>query len=92
MTQPFAQKQIELGFFVRLMHVRVGVGINPAKAPRMLGADDFGHACVVVYLNLEHRHRQPWQAVFLADLQGGGVRAVEQYFDRLSGCIGCAAA
>lgn len=35
MTQPFAQKQIELDFFIWLVHVGVGVGIDAAKAPSM---------------------------------------------------------
>ena len=79
MAQPFAQKHIQLGLFVRLVHRCVRVRIDAAKTPRMFGADDFGHAGVVIDLHFQLRYRQPGQAVLLAHLQGRGVRTCLLY-------------
>ncbi|RMO73637.1 hypothetical protein ALQ35_05700 [Pseudomonas fluorescens] len=76
-TQPFTEEHIELCFLIGLVHEHIRVRIDAAKAPRMFGADHFGHARIVIHLDFQLRHRQPRQAVFLAHAQGGGVRAVD---------------
>ena len=65
MAQPLTQKYIELGFLVGLVHGHVGVRVNTAKTPRMLGRNHLSHARIVVHLNLQFGYRQPRQAVFL---------------------------
>ena len=82
MPEPFAEKQVELGFLVGLVHGRVRVGVNAAKAPGVLGADHFGHARVVIDLHFQLRHRQPGQAVFLAHPHRRGIGAGFQHFQR----------
>ncbi|MNH14890.1 hypothetical protein D3C79_744910 [compost metagenome] len=56
-AQPFPEKQIELGLFIRLVHGLVGIRVDAAQAPGMLGADHFGHARIVVHLHLQVGHR-----------------------------------
>ncbi|MNH13387.1 hypothetical protein D3C79_729570 [compost metagenome] len=80
-TEPLTEEQIELGFFVRLVHRRIRIGIDAAKTPGVLGADHFGHARIVIHLHFQLRHRQPWQAVFLAHAQGGGVGTGEHHIE-----------
>ena len=63
MAQPFPQKHIQLRFFVRLMHIGVGIRIDPPEAAGMFGADDFGHPGVVIDLYFQAGDWKPGQAV-----------------------------
>lgn len=79
-AQPLTEEHIELRFLIGLVHEHIRVRIDAAKAPRVFGADHFGHTGVVVHLHFQLRHGQPRQAVLLAYAQGGGVRAVDDDF------------
>src|SRR5471030_1306534 len=76
MAQPLTEEQVQLRLFIRLVHRFVGVRVNATETTGVLGANDFGHARVVVDLHFHLGHRQPGQAVFLTHLQGGGIRAL----------------
>ena len=54
-AQPFAQEQIELGLFIRLMHRLVRVGIQATKAPGIIRHHHFSHARIVIDAHLETR-------------------------------------
>src|SRR5690606_20393521 len=47
-AQPFTEKAVELVFLVRLQHLLVGIGVDAAEAPAVVGGDHLGHAHVVV--------------------------------------------
>src|SRR5690554_8002987 len=80
-AQPSTEKAVELVFLVRLQHLLVGIGVDAAEAPAVVGGDHLGHAHVVVQAHFHARRLQPVPAALVPQLQGRGIGAAFQHTD-----------
>ena len=70
-----ARNRLSCSFFVGVVHRRVGVVVAGFEVALTLGADDFGHADIVVKTHLHFLAGQPVEPVVLCNVDNCGVTA-----------------